>query len=312
VFFKAADIYTATLDTQGNRIPGLANARITLQNEQVISITQTLTTDSQGEALFTDLPVGRYRFRASAANHQDAGGRLTIKPGITANQDVFLANNLVTVEWSVKETTIQDRYEIVLTATYETNVPAAVIVLEPASVTLPIMKPGDVFYGELTLTNYGLIRADHVRFTPPPSDAFFRFDFLAQVPASLQAKERITLPYRVVNLSSVDQPSGSGGGCMSRQMEASTVADYECANGTLTQTGTRTVWFYNVTDTCGGSPPSNGTPSSGGGGGGGGAGAGGIGGSGPGYSPLPGAACVPGTPCSSCCGGNGAGGQCSP
>ena len=45
------------------------------------------------------------------------------------------------MEWSVRETTIQDRYEIVLDATYQTDVPAPVVVMDPASLSIPDMAP---------------------------------------------------------------------------------------------------------------------------------------------------------------------------
>ena len=56
------------------------------------------------------------------------------------HEEVFLDYNVVTVEWSVIETTIEDEYEVVLTATFKTDVPAPVLVVEPASVTLPPME----------------------------------------------------------------------------------------------------------------------------------------------------------------------------
>ena len=90
----------------------------------------------------------------TANKHQESIGRLWIKPGITVNEDVFLDYTLVTVEWKVTEITIQDRYDIVLTAVYETNVPAPVVVAEPASINLPDMRTGDVYTGEFTLTNH--------------------------------------------------------------------------------------------------------------------------------------------------------------
>ena len=108
-----------------------------MQNEDVASVIHELVTDSLGEALFQGLPAGRYKFRARASNHQEVGGRFVVKPGITHNQSIFLDYNLVTVEWSVREITIQDRYEITLNATFETDVPAAVVVMQPASVNLP-------------------------------------------------------------------------------------------------------------------------------------------------------------------------------
>src|SRR5690606_19584422 len=117
--------------------------------------------------------AGTYRYRITAADHQEKVGRFRVKPGITVAEEVFLDYNLVSVEWSVKEITINDRYEIVLNTTFKTDVPAAVVVAQPVGTTLPDMKPGDVFYGEIVLTNHGLIRADNLNFKMPASDQYF-------------------------------------------------------------------------------------------------------------------------------------------
>ena len=294
--FKAADIYTGTLDKTGKRVPGLANARIVVQNEAVASVTQTINTDAQGEAFFTGLPSGSYKYRATANNHEEVAGRFNIKPGVTASADIFLNYNLVTVEWSVREITIQDRYEITLTSTFETDVPAAVVVVQPTSVNLPKLKPGDVFLGEFTLTNYGLVRADNVKPQLPPSDQYVRYEFLVDIPASLDAKQRITLPYRAISLKSFE-PDGSatGGGCYDYSNRIFIPYDYVCANGTIANGSAGGYWYYTSGTAC---------PGGGGGGapstsiGGGGVG-GGFPGGGPGYDSLPGAACIPN--CPNCC-----------
>lgn len=304
--FKASDIYTGTVNQSGQRIAGLSGARITVQNEAVTTVTQTVTTDSLGEAYFTDLPAGRYKFRATALNHQEIIGRLTIKPGITVTEDVFLDYNLVTVEWSVTEITIQDKYEITLTAIFETNVPAPVVVMEPVGINLPVMKAGDIFYGELTLTNYGLVRADDVVFRAPRTDDVYRFEFMANVPSTLEAKQRVTIPYRVVVLKSLDDPAptATGGGCYTYANSAGVGFDYECANGTKSS-GSASSTFIHSYGTCS-SGSSGGGGGSGGSGGGGGGGWGGGGGGAP--VGLPGAACVPTPECNKCCKGNGSAG----
>jgi large repetitive protein len=202
VLFKAADIYTATRDKNGNLIPGLAGARIFVQNEAVVSQTYELTTDAFGEAFFQNLPAGSYKFKASAQNHQDSTGRFSVKPGLIVNEPIFLEYTLISVEWSVREITIEDRYEITLDATFETDVPAPVVVLQPTSINLPKMAAGEVFQGELTLTNYGLIRADNVMAHPPEDDGYYKFEFLVQPPTTLEAKQRVRLPYRVIALRS--------------------------------------------------------------------------------------------------------------
>jgi hypothetical protein len=292
VLFKASDIYTATLDENGDPIPGLAGARIRLQHEEVLSIEQSGVTDENGELLLSDLPAGRYRFRASAPNHQDLSGRLTIKPGITTAQNLFLDFDLITVEWSVTEITIEDRYEITLHATFETDVPAAVVVLEPSSTQLPEMAVGDVFYGELRLTNHGLIRADGVQFVPPGEDGYFRYEFLANLPDTLAAKESLVIPYRVTALAPYDPDgSGSGGGgrCGGYAAGSRVTYWYKCANDIVTKGSTRHSWNGRASGDCGTSSDS----ASGGsvigligGGPGGGSGS-------PTYSSMPGASCLP-------------------
>ncbi|MEX1347818.1 MAG: right-handed parallel beta-helix repeat-containing protein, partial [Desulfobacterales bacterium] len=113
VLFKVSDIYTGTLNQNGDLIQGLGDARIKLQNEAVLIEEYTGYTDSFGEAWFEDIPSGRYKCRITAKNHQDYIGRIWIKPGVSLNEDVFLDYNLVTVEWEVNEITIEDKYEIV-------------------------------------------------------------------------------------------------------------------------------------------------------------------------------------------------------
>ncbi len=255
--FKVSDIYTATLDTSGNAIQGLAGASLRLQHETVLNIDQTRSTDAYGEVLFTDLPTGWYKFRASAADHQEVIGRLQIKPGVTATKEIFLDFNLVTVEWSVTEVTLEDRYDVTLSTTFSTDVPAAVVVAEPAGVNLPAMAPGDVFSGEFTLTNYGLIRADNLRITPPRSDAYFRYEFLNAVPDSLQAKESVRIPYRVIALQALT-PTGTdaqatGGGCGDYENSLQASYDYQCVNGTTTQ-GNATYRWMRTVNNCSDSP----------------------------------------------------------
>ncbi|WP_193222193.1 carboxypeptidase-like regulatory domain-containing protein [Alkalilimnicola sp. S0819] len=287
--FKLSDIYTATLDSNGELIQGVEGARIRVQNENVISVEQTLVSDAAGEALFQDLPAGSYRYRVTADNHEEVVGRLRVKPGITVTEEAFLPYSLVTVQWSVKEITIEDRYEITLHATFETDVPAAVVVAEPASINLPEMAAGDVFQGEIRLTNHGLIRADNLEVAMPSDDQYYRFELMDGLPDSLPAKASIVVPYRLVMLQPFE-PDGdaSGGGCYTYERCGSANYGYTCANDTTT-TGNAGYCFYRSYGTCSG----------GGGGGSGGwtggwtGGYGGGYGGGPGYSSLSGTQCVP-------------------
>ena len=253
VLFKVSDIYTATIDAEtGEMIQGLSGAALTVQNETVTSISYSGTTDEYGEIQLTDLPSGRYKYYLTADNHDQVTGRIWIKPGITITEDVFMAYNLVSVEWSVTETTIEDKYEIVLTATYETDVPAAVVIADPASITLPDMEPGDVLLGEIRFTNYGLIRADEIEFALPESDQYFKYEFLASIPESIGAKESFTVPYRVTCLSSLSgEDEGGGGSCITYTKSTCLWYLYVCSNGT-TYEEVRCVVFTHAIGDCSG------------------------------------------------------------
>lgn len=332
--FKLADIYTNTNDRAGNPILGLAGATIRIQSETVLSVTRTATSDSRGEALLSNVPTGRYTYRVSAPNHADASGRLLIKPGVTGQLDAFLDYTLVTVEFTVTETTIIDRYEVKLQATYQTEVPAPVVVMEPGAINIPDLQVGEEYTGEISLTNYGLVRADDVAFTPPTGDGYFRIEFLGQVPTELAAKERVTIPYKITALqalpgSAVGQSSsiplrvmmemqkrssqekspqmarllssGSGASCYSYSSKAEVTVKYTCANGSIRSTGASSS-FAKTYGTCGGgSSPSQSV----------GVGAGNAGGFGgyvgapvstPAQSLSP-AKCVPGCESGTCCAG---------
>nr|WP_320192686.1 right-handed parallel beta-helix repeat-containing protein [uncultured Desulfobacter sp.] len=300
VLFKVSDIYTATVDSKtGEVIQGLSGASLTLQNEAVTSETYTAETDEYGEILLSDLPTGRYKYYLTADNHDQSIGRIWIKPGITTTEDVFMAYALVSVEWTVTETTIEDEYEIVLSMTYETDVPAPVVVAEPTSITLPDMKPGDVLTGEIRFTNYGLIRAENIEFTPPQSDQYFKYEFLASVPDSLEAKDSYSVPYRVTCLTSLEgEDDGAGGTCHTYTVWAYKRYGYYCSNGKYYSGGVICIPYTRAYGDCSGGIGdwwSSGSIGGSGGGGGGGTGTGGGGGGGGagggsgggGYSPAP-------------------------
>ncbi|TNF38603.1 MAG: hypothetical protein EP329_00110, partial [Deltaproteobacteria bacterium] len=214
VLFHAVDIYTGTTDADtGELVTGLAGTKITLTKTFGLAHQVSLTTDAAGEALFTDLPTGVYRFRATAPGHNGTEGTLNVRPGVTGSREVFLGADLVTFEWDVTEISLEDRYEIVLQATFQTDVPAPVVVAEPVNTPMPDLAEGEVFYGEYTLTNYGLIRADDLSVALPDGGDEYRFELLTDPPTALDAHRQITLPYRITRLAAAADAGGGGSGC---------------------------------------------------------------------------------------------------
>ena len=244
--FHLSDIYTATLDDNQQPIPGIEGATVEIRNERMEGISESGTSDAAGEILFSNLLAGYYEFRATAPKHMQTIGRIQIKPGATVGHEVFLDYDLVFIEWEVNEIALEDRYELVLNATYETDVPAPVVVIEPLSVNLPVMLPGEVFRGEFTITNYGLVRADDVRLELPESDDRYSYRFLSEVPDSIEAKQVVVVPYSVVK-------SAEPGLSKSRSRAASSDCEYvncgkveysyECANGKVNSASIGVCWY---------------------------------------------------------------------
>ena len=293
--FKVSDIYTGTTDDGGQLIEGLAGALIKLQNERVLTVQETLTTNQKGEASFSNLPSGRYKFLATAANHQSVNGRVKIKPGVDGTTQVHLDYNLVSVEWSVREITLQDKYEIVLNAEFETDVPAPVVLMEPQAIQIPDMRKGDVEYGEITVTNYGLIRAEDIELNVP-QDNDYRVEFLDGIPDTLEAKQRVTLAYKITALTDTEGADGddSGGGCYTKTIPITIGYTYHCVNGEWRKSAI-TSYMTKVYGSCPGGPSFSGFSGgfSGGFGGGYGGGFGGGFGGGDGFGTSPGGAGAP-------------------
>ncbi len=265
--FKVSDMYTGTLNGQGQLIQGLAGARVRIQHATVMSIDRTLSTDGLGEAQFMELPAGIYNFRVSASGCDAQVGAFEIDPGQTTLVETHMNNQLVSVEWEVRPITVEDRYEVVLKTTYATEVPAAVVEMHPASITLPTSmgKAGRSYFGMVLLKNTGLIRADNVQISIPPANEYFVYGlatdealdfYLGQhssipiqefgagferwfrtngvVLASVEAGQVESLFIRVNCLKDPDEGDMAGGGgprCNPIAAAYSGKYSYECANG---------------------------------------------------------------------------------
>jgi YD repeat-containing protein len=272
LLFRVIDMYTGQ---SGNS--GVRNARIELRNDRVSSFLTNLVSDINGEAQFHDLPIGLYAYRVTADNHQGANGMVWVRPGAVAVQQVVLTYNLVTVQWQVVPITIEDRYEIVLTAKFETDVPAAEVTIAPPMVNLPQLLAGDVYRGEFLLQNHGTIAAEHFKVTLPSSDQYVSYELLAAVPERLEARQSFRLPYRLVCVKSMPGPRHQGaasrpllqaaarkGGdgetdCLEYDTSASATFDYQCANGSQFDGSANAGYHYAYLPGCGGNGDSAGT-----------------------------------------------------
>lgn len=118
-------------------------------------------------------------------------------PGVTRNEHIFLDYEIINIEFNVTETTVKDVYDIDLEITYNTQVPAPIVIMDPLTINLHGMQKGEEKTGQITLTNYGLVKAEKVEFTFPQSDDRFDYEYFGSIPDVLDAKTRVVIPYKI-------------------------------------------------------------------------------------------------------------------
>ncbi len=208
------------------------NASITLQHQSVLDLVYNLKTAPDGMAMLTDIPEGRYSYNVSAANHLARSGSFIVTPGMTSSVAIALEVNLVNVEWSVVPTTIVDKYDIRISQTFATNVPAPVLIAEPAGITVPQLQPGEVFNGEFKVTNYGLIAVYEVALEFPTSHRDYDIEVMRDaVPTRLEAMQSVVIPYRITRRATALAAYLNGGVVGNNGLPPNAAAGGNGANG---------------------------------------------------------------------------------
>jgi len=173
------------------------DASITFQHQSLPELYYTVKTGADGTISQFDIPEGRYSYNVSASGRKGYSGSFVIIPGITTTVPVAMEVTLVTVEWSVTPVLIQDRYQITVSQTFEAEVPTSVLLIEPAVLNVPDIQPGQVYNGEFSITNKGLISAQYHGLNFPQSFSDYDIEVLAALPLTINATQKVTVPYRV-------------------------------------------------------------------------------------------------------------------
>ena len=155
---SATDEYTYF----AKEMPKVEGATVRLTAPSTGEIVAEGTTDREGLFAAKNIPQGRYNLQVSADNHATFSAAVTIAPGQTIDVEAFLQRHLVTYQWTVEPSEIQDRYQITLDALFETHVPAPVVTVDPIQ---PVFLLDDQpVKTAVRITNHGLIAAQGVRF----------------------------------------------------------------------------------------------------------------------------------------------------
>lgn len=153
--------------------------------------------------LALELPEGYYQLTVTADKHQTYSRLLMVDPSTEKTVTVNIGYEGVTVEWNVEETEVEDVYDITTTVTYETNVPAPVVVVNmPDYIPIDSMMPGESILVYATLTNKGLIAAEGTQLILP-SVEYVTFEPLVEMPCTLMPQQTMVVPIRVTLLESV-------------------------------------------------------------------------------------------------------------
>ena len=141
--------------------PHVVGAAIELYHPSTGELIASGTSDEDG---YCDLKVheGVYRLMVTAEGHEQYHKDVIVDPGVVTDKTVNLQINTIEITWNVVETEVEDVYNIVTTVTYETNVPAPVVVMSCVDILdLDALEVDECISFPITLTNHGLISANN-------------------------------------------------------------------------------------------------------------------------------------------------------
>jgi RHS repeat-associated protein len=205
-----------TFDEAGS--PRVQGATVNLLNPyDNTRVVATGVTDATGAVTFANVPAGPYVLQVQADGHSAYENSYLVKPGIVNNDEVFIQRQFVTYTWDVRQTTIQDTYQIKLETTFVTDVPAPVVTITGPP-TIPTLQPGQSGTMNLTVTNHGLIAAQGVTLVMP-TDPEYTFTALSPVIGTLPAETSVVVPVTVAREASQPVSTGDGNAVLTTKVE---------------------------------------------------------------------------------------------
>ncbi|MCX8107680.1 MAG: Hint domain-containing protein [Verrucomicrobiae bacterium] len=201
-------------DILGQPVP---RAQIRLRNSALQTELGPFETDLNGLATIHDLQEGEWSWQIQAPGYSANVGVVTVIPDQTVRvepPETRLTRSLVTVSFSVVPVPYTDRYEIVIEQTFETHVPAPVLVVKPPYTEFK----GIVEEFEATLIataeNHGLISIFDLTITGSEASGA-RLEPLIEYIPELKAQQSIQIPFRATYKSSTQRSGTQSAGMAS-------------------------------------------------------------------------------------------------
>jgi hypothetical protein len=184
--------------------PKVDNASVTLRdafNGNIIYFNKPMP---EGRLLLENLAENYYNLEIQAPEHGRYSSTVYVAPGENSPITAFLPRQLVKYTWTVVPTQYQDKYTVTLNTTYETHVPAPVVVIEPANVDLSKMVNGRMQVN-FTITNHGLVAAEefHLMFN---NHLRYQVQLLTDFRGRVGPNETIVIPALITDLQSQPAP----------------------------------------------------------------------------------------------------------
>jgi hypothetical protein len=154
-------------------------------------------TDANGYVIVSDLQEGPWAWQATASGHATRSGVIDVAGNQTVLLSTRLAKSLVTVNFSVVPVPFTDRYEIVVEQTFETHVPAPVLVVDPPLLQFhEINSPFEATF-IARVKNEGLIQMTDVQISGGYTTGARLVPLINYFPL-LRAQETVEVPFRFV------------------------------------------------------------------------------------------------------------------
>ena len=191
---KVGSVLLTVKDMFGQPVEG---ATVRLQNNAIREELAPVKTDFNGEALLQDVQEGEWIWQVIADGCAPVGDMVTVVPGQVVEVEAVVLRSLVSVEFTVEPVPFTDRYEIKLEQTFETHVPAPVLVLDPPSFTFEDVS--DAFQTSLIVKakNFGLIKIHDVTIKSAETEWGSLVPLIEYIP-ELAAMQEVEIPYKFV------------------------------------------------------------------------------------------------------------------
>ncbi len=192
--------------------PHLSGAQVTITRPDLHkTVIAQGVTDQNGLFTLKDIPEGYYEISVTADRHESFSGKILVNPARDTKVTVNINIRGIGVSYEVKESTVEDKYEIITKVTYETNVPVPVV-----EAIYPDELPLKNHVFNIYVINKGLITAQDVTIAIPEVEGV-EFTILSENPIrNLAPQQSAVIPVRMRILSDnsggSDPGSGTGSG----------------------------------------------------------------------------------------------------